>query len=160
MLVAVLASGGWSGFHRNFAPPELSPRPYMVIAVLAWCRLRFGQRTVTLVLVALASLAVTSKATNLEPFFSPEETPQKRLLTIQVYLAVVGSSGLLLAAAYAEAKSAGVQLVAIGDNLPDGAVYQILRERDGSKWFLYLSAGIEKPTGFTTEEIVENPGLY
>ncbi|MDZ7961501.1 MAG: PAS domain S-box protein [Aulosira sp. DedQUE10] len=32
----------------------------------------------------------------------------------------------------------------IGDNLPNGALYQVIRERDGSDRFSYLSAGIER----------------
>jgi PAS domain S-box-containing protein len=160
LLMLVLAAAAWAAFHPNYSPRSLSPRPYMVIGVLAWCGLRFGQRTVTLVLVVLAALAITTKAVNLEPFLAIQETPEDRLLTIQIYLAVVGSSGLLLAAAYAEAKSAGAQLCAIGDNLPDGAVYQLLRERDGSKRFLYFSAGIEKLTGIPTDEILRDYGAY
>ena len=160
LLIAVLAAAAWSAFHPNYSPHSVSPRPYMVIAVLAWCGLRFGQRTVTLVLVVMTALAVTTKAVNLEPFLSTQETPQERLLTIQIYLAVVGSSGLLLAATYAEAKSAGAQLRAIGDNLPDGAVYQLLRERDGSKRFLYFSAGVEKLLGIPADEIVRDSRAY
>ena len=158
-LVAVLSAAGWSAFHNKFTSP-VSPRPYMVIGVLAWCGLRFGQRTVTLVLVALAAFAVTSRAINLEPFVWGRETPQEQLLTIQVYLAVVGSSGLLLAAAYAEAKAAEAHVRAVGDNLPEGAVYQLLHERDGSKRFLYLSAGIEKLTGVPAEEILRDHAAY
>jgi PAS domain S-box-containing protein len=73
---------------------------------------------------------------------------------------VVGGSGLLLAAAYDEAKSAEAQIRAVGDNLPEGAVYQILRERDGHKSFLYLSAGIERITGLSPAEMMLDPYNY
>ena len=132
----------------------------MVVGLLAWCGLRFGQRTVTLVLVGLAAIAITSKAINLEPFIGKDETPEERLLTIQVYLAVIGGSGLLLAAAYSEAKSTEAQIRAVGDNLPEGAVYQVLRERDGYKSFLYLSAGIERMTGISPAEMMRDPQTY
>jgi PAS domain S-box-containing protein len=159
LVTAILGAGGWAAFHPSGRAVFL-PRPYMIIAVLAWCGLRLGPRMVTLVLFEVAAIALTAKAASLDPFFAIQESPQARLVTVQIYLAVVGSSGLLLAAAYSEAKSAGIQLGAIGDNLPDGAVYQILRERNGSKWFLYLSAGIEKITGYSAKEILRDPVLY
>jgi PAS domain S-box-containing protein len=160
LLAAVLGGAFWAATHVSPNLQAMSPRPYMVIGLLAWCGLRFGQRTVTLVLVGLAAAAVSSTAINIEPFIGKNETPQERLLTIQVYLAIIGSSGLLLAAAYAEAKQTEGQIRAVGDNLPEGAVYQVMRERDGFKRFLYLSAGIERITGLSPAEMMRDPLAY
>jgi PAS domain S-box-containing protein len=43
-------------------------------------------------------------------------------------------------------------LRALGDNLPDGALYQYVIEPDGSHYFTYLSAGIEHLTGVSVDE--------
>ncbi|MEB3312135.1 MAG: PAS domain S-box protein [Snowella sp.] len=51
------------------------------------------------------------------------------------------------------------QLRVIGDNLPKGALYQVVRELDGSFRFLYFSAGIEKETGYKVEEIYQDYNL-
>ncbi len=51
------------------------------------------------------------------------------------------------------------QLRAIGDNLPRGALYQVVRELDGRFRFLYFSAGIEKDTGYKVEELYQDSNL-
>ena len=52
-------------------------------------------------------------------------------------------------------------LRAIGDNLPDSAVYQFTRGSDGNPEFLYISAGIEKLAGLTVDEVLADAGaLY
>jgi len=50
-------------------------------------------------------------------------------------------------------------LRAIGDNLPNGFLYQVVRELDGSDRFYYLSAGVERETGLKVEEILQNTGI-
>jgi PAS domain S-box-containing protein len=49
----------------------------------------------------------------------------------------------------------------IGDNLPDGALYQVVAEVDGRRRFVYWSAGIERLIGVSPAEALANPGnLY
>ena len=52
-----------------------------------------------------------------------------------------------------------IRLRALGDNLPNGMVYQIIRERDGTMRFLYVSAGIERLYGLRAEDVLQSPGL-
>ncbi|MBW4563200.1 MAG: PAS domain S-box protein [Mojavia pulchra JT2-VF2] len=47
----------------------------------------------------------------------------------------------------------------IGDNLPNGAVYQAIRELDGSDCFSYLSAGIERLMEVSAEDALRDPSL-
>jgi PAS domain S-box-containing protein len=90
------------------------------------------------------------------------------LLAVQVWLAFIAAAGLLLTASYAETQSAERRsreghdrLRALGDNLPNGMVYQTVREHDGSMRFLYLSGGIESITGVSPEEVLRDPAaLY
>lgn len=46
----------------------------------------------------------------------------------------------------------------LGDNLPNSAVYQYVRKRDTLGRFTYVSAGIEKLTGVSVEEALQEPG--
>ena len=49
----------------------------------------------------------------------------------------------------------------IGDNIPDGALYQVLAQPDGSRRFVYWSAGIEQLIGVGPAEAIADPGkLY
>jgi PAS domain S-box-containing protein len=72
----------------------------------------------------------------------------------------------LLAARYAEMlstqeelRSKEAQLRALGDNLPGGMTYQVMRDFDGSSRFLYLSAGVERLHGVTAQAALADPGL-
>ncbi|MCC5640396.1 PAS domain-containing protein [Nostoc sp. CHAB 5844] len=47
----------------------------------------------------------------------------------------------------------------IGDNLPNGAIYQVIRELDGSDRFYYLSAGIEKLMEVKAEDALKDSSL-
>lgn len=49
------------------------------------------------------------------------------------------------------------QLRQIGDNLPDGALYQIIRDTAGKRSFVYWSAGLERLTGVAVEEALRDP---
>ena len=54
-----------------------------------------------------------------------------------------------------------LQLRNLGDNLPDGVIYQVVRRLDGSNYFPYMSAGLERTFGMRREEALANPtALY
>ncbi len=53
------------------------------------------------------------------------------------------------------------RLRALSDNLPLGAVYQVLGDRDGRRQFTYISAGVERLFGVTPAEALADAGsLY
>ncbi len=47
----------------------------------------------------------------------------------------------------------------IGDNLPNGAIYKVIREVDGSDRFSYISAGIEKLMEVSAEDVLKDSSL-
>ncbi|MDZ8264120.1 EAL domain-containing protein [Nostoc sp. ChiQUE01b] len=47
----------------------------------------------------------------------------------------------------------------IGDNLPNGAIYKVIREFDGSDRFSYISAGIEKLMEVRAEDALKDSSL-
>jgi len=46
----------------------------------------------------------------------------------------------------------------IGDNLPDGYVYQYMRDRDGRPRFTYISAGVERVHGLAAGDVLRDAG--
>ncbi|MCC5598726.1 PAS domain S-box protein [Nostoc favosum] len=52
-----------------------------------------------------------------------------------------------------------VMLYLIGDNLPNGAVYRVIRELDGSDRFSYLSEGIERLMEVKAEDALKDSSL-
>ncbi|HKO52773.1 MAG TPA: ATP-binding protein [Polyangiaceae bacterium] len=54
----------------------------------------------------------------------------------------------------AELRSKEAQLRALGDNLPGGMIYQVMRDFDGSLHFLYVSAGIERLHGISVDAVL------
>ena len=144
----------------------LSLQPYMLVALLAWPGLRFGQRGVTLALTVLAAAVLTSGAASGGPLPWGGGSPNQNLLSAQIFLGFAGFAAMLLAAAYAEARGAEQssrddqdRLRALGDNLPNGVVYQVVREIDGSRRFQYVSAGIERLMGVSAEEVLRDSSL-
>jgi PAS domain S-box-containing protein len=139
----------------------LSPRPYMLPVLLAWPALRFGARTVTLALVVLVALSVVSDATVLGPMLWSGHTPVERLLALQIFLAFCAATGFVLMASAAEARRADREsredhdrLRALGDNLPNGMVFQVLRELDGTMRFVYVSGGCYGLNGTAPETVL------
>ena len=47
----------------------------------------------------------------------------------------------------------------LGDNLPDSAVYQYVRENDGRPRFTYFSTGIERLNGVNVQEVLQDAGV-
>jgi len=50
-----------------------------------------------------------------------------------------------------------VRLKAIGDHLPGGTIYEYGMRADGRQFFVYLSAGIVRSTGYRPEELFAHP---
>jgi PAS domain S-box-containing protein len=49
-----------------------------------------------------------------------------------------------------------LQLRHMGDNLPEGAIYQVVRRPDGSNYFTYMSSGLASKFGITPEAALTN----
>jgi PAS domain S-box-containing protein len=64
-----------------------------------------------------------------------------------------------LVSSQTELSAKEAQLRALGDNLPGGMTYQLLRERDGSTRFLYVSAGVEALHGVAPAQVLADPQL-
>ena len=156
----------WLTFNRSAFLGQNTLPPYLIVALLAWPALRFGPRVTTISLLLLTIIVTTSSLVSDGPLIWGGENAMHRLLLAQLFTGVVAVAGLLLAASYSETKSAEKQsreehtrLCTLGDNLPNGMVYQVVRELDGQMHFLYVSAGVERLNGVTAEEVLRDPSL-
>ncbi len=164
----VWVAAGWLTFHAPATSNHLAVQPYMLAGFLVWPALRMGQLGVTLALVVLSAIAITSPAASTAPLLLGASGPMERLLGIQLYIGFGAVCGLLIAASISETQSAErssreekSRLQALADNLPNGMVYQLVRERDGSSRFLYVSAGVERLNGCSAQEVLSDPAaLY
>ena len=48
----------------------------------------------------------------------------------------------------------------VGDNIPGCVIYQSVTERDGTVRFTYISAGVERLSGLTAEEVKADAGRF
>jgi PAS domain S-box-containing protein len=141
----------------------LAPHPYMLPVLLSWPALRLGQRSVTLALVILVALSVVSEAVVVGPILWSGHAPVERLLALQMFLAFCAVAGFMLTTSASEARAAErasreghERLRALGDNLPNGMVYQVLRDFDGQMRFAYVSAGCEALNGVLAEDVLRD----
>jgi PAS domain S-box-containing protein len=170
LFMASLIAGAWlmSYGRGSETHSPLTPTPYMLVGLFAWAALRLGPAVVTLGLFTLAVVAVAGKAAGVGPLPWGAVDPTQRLLIVQVYLGFVTGVALLLGASHNETRSAEessreehARLRALGDNLPNGIVYQVLQEHDGTMRFQYVSAGFECLNGVSGEDVLKDSGaLY
>jgi PAS domain S-box-containing protein len=151
--VAWLAFGRWAA--------GVNVPGYALFALLIWPALRFGQRGTTTavgVIAVIGILAVSGGVRGAGPWLMSAS-----LLSVQAFVAVAALSSFLLAASYAEAVDAAetardeqVRLAAMSDHLPDGMVYQVLRDFDGRMRFMHVSAGVERLHGVTPADAMRD----
>lgn len=80
-----------------------------------------------------------------------------QLRTAEFAATLVGEHEIWLMRDITESEQLQIQLTALTDNLPNGAVYQTVEMPDGRISYPYMSAGIFALTGIPAAEIMENP---
>ena len=97
------------------------PLHYTVFPLVIWAALRFGQIGTTAVTFIVSGVAIWSTANGLGPF--AHGTVHESLVMLQLYMAVVAATGLLLGAAIAERDAAEARRAA------DYGALQVSEER-------------------------------
>lgn len=146
LFMAVWLVVSWISFEPGFSDhPVLTPHPYMLVVILAWPALRFGQRTVSAALLALAAIAILSKAVTVGPSLWGGNNPMVRLLEVQNFLAFTGIMAYLVTATYAETRDlldalsqseARFRVITAGSPdqilVQDRTCHSIMRRHDGA----------------------------
>jgi signal transduction histidine kinase len=104
--VAVVAAGALAFLSDAARSRITSPfhLPYLVFPVLIWAALRFGQRGALTATLAVSAVAVAGTVVGRGPFMQPEL--HERLLSLQIFMAIVTATFLLLGATIAERRRA------------------------------------------------------
>ncbi len=95
-------------FHPNIITNQFIVHPYVLVALLAWPALRFGQRGVTLAIMSLFCIAVFSQAivSGPSPWAGDDIDLTHRLMELQLFLGFMAIVGYLLSAGSTELKRA------------------------------------------------------
>lgn len=160
VVLAIWIAAAYRIFRGDVVIGWLAPHPYMLAPIVVWAAFRLGIRGVTAAMTSLALVAVAVVLRAPASFPLGGETLAQRLFLVQVFLAAITVTGLFLASALAEARTATVEareyaerLKAIGDNIPNGVLYQVVRELDGTRRYLHVSANVERVMGVRAEEV-------
>ena len=105
MLLVLLASVTWYVF--GGIPPDgilHQALIYMIFPFILWAALRFGQHGTTLTILITSGIAIWGTVNGLGPF--SQESLNDSLVLLQTFMAVVTLTGLILAAAMMERRSA------------------------------------------------------
>lgn len=97
VLGALLVAVGLAVFSSRSGGPAGHPLAYAVVPFVMWAALRFGPRGATLATVAVAGISLASIVQGYGPLNRPAQA--EVLLQWQVFCAVIGITGLILAAA-------------------------------------------------------------
>ncbi|MCX6154879.1 MAG: PAS domain-containing protein [Candidatus Kapabacteria bacterium] len=152
-------------FHVNL-PRHFKPQPFFLVALLGWPSLRMGLRVITLSILILAFSGLSSDMVINGPLLWGGNDLQTRILLFQMFLAIVTSSVMLLTVSHLELKSSkeksdekSLQISALSNNLPNGMVFQFLKDFDSKMRFIYVSEAARQLTGFEPDQILENSQL-
>lgn len=81
------------------------PLEYLPFPLLIWIAVRFGQRGSTLAIFIFCGIAVWGAGQGYGPFFQRGLNPTEAILSLQVFIAVIDITALLLAASIAECQA-------------------------------------------------------
>jgi PAS domain S-box-containing protein len=148
-LFALGGAVAWLGLGRSELVTFVPIKSYLLLGFVIWAALRAGPRgTVTLV-VLFSVIALVFPAAGIGAFRLGGADIHLRLLSVQVFLGVVGLSGMLLAAAVAQASESQTLLRAVTDGTSD-AIY--VKDRQGR--YLLLNPALARFVGKTVAEVI------
>lgn len=78
------------------------PLEYLPLPLIIWVAFRFAQRGTTLAIFILSGIAIWGAGQGTGPFFHHHTNPTNAILSLQVFIAVISITALLLAASVAE----------------------------------------------------------
>ncbi len=164
LFAAALAWSADRAFRGSLTVGQITAHPYMLAPFMVWAAFRLGVRGTTVAMTGVAAIAIHVVLTDPTAFSLGGSNISEQLLLVQVYLAVMGMTGLLLASALAErgaadvaARESGDRLRLLADNLPNRVIFQFTRDRDRTREFLYVSANAEQVFGITADDVMAEP---
>ncbi|MFZ4695288.1 MAG: PAS domain S-box protein [Verrucomicrobiia bacterium] len=99
MTILLALSGGvaWLAFGQESVGVAVGVRPYLLLVFVIWMAFRFGLRGVATLMGVISVIAISCTAAGIGSFPLGGEDAPLRLLSVQMFLGVMGLTGLLLA---------------------------------------------------------------
>jgi PAS domain S-box-containing protein len=135
VMLALGSAVTWIIFGWERVPLVFDLRPYLLFGFIFWAALRYGLRGTTMLLAAVSVIAIGYTAAGLGHFPLGGADAPLRLLAVQMFLGMMGMTGLLLAAALAERRDAQLRLNESEDQ------YRTLFESAADAIFIHDAAG-------------------
>ena len=163
VLLALGCTVTWVIFGLERLPFAIELKTYLLLGFVIWAAVRCGLRTTVLLLAAFSIIAVGCTAAGLGHFPLGGADAPLRLLSVQVFLGVVGMTGLMLAAAIAEHQQA---IVAVRES---ETKFRLLAENIQDVFWLstpsiertiYVSPQFEKIWGRTCASLYQRPQSF
>jgi PAS domain S-box-containing protein len=150
--VLLLTAGVVFGGILPFWSPQY-PNAFLCIPVLLWAAFRFGPRDTATVLFLLSIAAITGTASRVGPF--SQGGRNEALLLVQAFVAVAGTSHLVVAIEVAERRRLDKTRWRLGAVVEssDDAIIAITPEGRITDW----NARAERMYGFSAAEAIGNP---
>jgi PAS domain S-box-containing protein len=148
LLITGVVFGGFSPFRT----PQF-PNAFLCIPVLLWVAFRFGPRDTATIILLLSIAAVWGTASGAGPFTQGHRN--EALLLVQAFVAVAGTSHLIVAIEVSERRRLDQSRARLGAVVEssDDAIIAITPEGRITDW----NASAERLYGFSTAEALGNP---
>ena len=99
--LAVWSLASWWTFQPQDTLTFIAPKPYLLPILIIWPSLRLGMRLVTLALAALFGFVVLAPS-GYEPFYHVAVSPSTHILHVQVFMAIMTMTSLILTSVISE----------------------------------------------------------
>jgi len=157
VLLGLGCAVAWFSFGQEQTVGHVEVRPYLLLMFIVWSALRHGRRSTVTLLGALAMIAVGCTAAGLGRFPLGGVDVPLRLLAVQVFLGVMGVTGLLLAAVVAEQRDAQLRL---GES--EARFQSFMRELPGGAFiknhagrYQFMSLGMRELLGLGAQDQID-----
>ncbi len=160
IIEAVLLMGGllitaavvFGGLFSPFGAPDYS-NTFLCIPLLLWVAFRFGPRETATIVLLLSAAAITSTVYSVGPFHQSGRS--EALLLVQAFVAIAGTSNLIVAIEVAERRRLDQTRARLGAVVEssDDAIIAITTDGCVTDW----NAGAERLFGFSVTEVTGKP---
>ncbi|MGZ3461239.1 MAG: MASE1 domain-containing protein, partial [Archangium sp.] len=151
-----LGVGVWSFSRGHQGSPLAFAQVFLLFPLGVWAALRFGARGAALSTLLIAVVSIWGTVAGHGPFASLRDGRTVDLPELQLFLAVIALTGLLLAAARAERGEACAQLELLASamrSVREGVLISELRPDEGPR-LVYANESFRRMVGWTEEELV------
>jgi PAS domain S-box-containing protein len=155
-LAALLVAVSLWSFHGDAVEPLAYAQVFLLFPLGVWAAMRFGAQGAVLSTLLIAGISIWGTASGHGPFFAKEDGPTVDLLELQLFLAVIAFTGLLLAAASTERDMATSRLQLLATavrSVRDGVLISEVRPGEGPR-MVFANESFRDMVGWGQEELV------